>query len=93
MSKFKPIKFSASVGVFGFIVVLIVGFAIFDEGLALQFAPPELRVVGGCFRDCIDGTQTGFGGQDPVPEDIPIDIVITDDDGKDLDYEYIGQHF
>ena len=26
-------------------------------------APPELRQVGGCFRNCIDDTQTGFSGQ------------------------------
>ena len=26
-------------------------------------APAELRQVGGCFRNCIDDTQTGFSGQ------------------------------
>ena len=77
--KFKPRIFGITVLVISVAVVGILGISTFDEGLALQIAPPELRVVGGCFRDCLDPEQTGFGGQDPVVDNGGT-IILTDPD-------------
>ena len=77
--KFQPRVFGVTVIVISISVLTILSLSTPDEGLALQIAPPELRVVGGCFRDCIDPTQTGFGGQDAVVDNGGT-IILTDPD-------------
>ena len=78
--KFQPTVFGVTVIVISISVLTILALSTPDEGLALQFPPPELRVVGGCFRDCLDPEQTGFGGQDPVVDDGATIILTNPDD-------------
>ena len=50
MGKFKPRIFGATVIVISISVLTILGLSTFDQGLALEFLPPQLRIVGECFR-------------------------------------------
>lgn len=64
MGQFKPVKFGITIIAITLVLGFIVGSGITDKALGLVIPPPELRIVGGCFRDCIDPEQTGFGTLD-----------------------------
>ncbi len=60
MGKFKPVKFGITILVISLAILIGLSIQTLDLGVALQIPAPELRVVGGCFRDCLDPEQTGF---------------------------------
>ncbi len=64
MGKFKPAKFGITILIISIVTVAILSQLTFDEGVGIIIPAPELRVVGGCFRDCLDPDQTGFGTLD-----------------------------
>jgi len=64
MGRFKPVKFAITIIGITLVLAFIVGTGITDKALGLVIPPPELRVVGGCFRDCLDPDQTGFSTLD-----------------------------
>lgn len=94
MGKFKPATFGLTVIIISVVSLGILASGVVDEALGLEIPPPELRVVGGCFRDCIDPTQAGFGTLDcPVgtepqegvcvaqTQDVDAMLIITNPDG------------
>jgi len=64
MGRFKPIKLGFTIFGISIITLVILFQLTSDEGLGIEIPAPELRVVGGCFRDCLDPEQTGFGTLD-----------------------------
>jgi len=64
MGRFKPVKFGVTILIISIVTVAILSQLTLDEGLGVIIPAPELRVVGGCLRDCLDPEQTGFGTLD-----------------------------
>jgi len=58
---FKPTRLAFTIFGISIIIVVILLQLTSDSGLGAIIQAPELRVVGGCFRDCLDTEQTGFG--------------------------------
>ena len=86
MGKFRPTKLAFTIFGISIITVVILLQLTSDVGVALEIASPELRVVGGCFRNCLDPDQTGFGtvnGEVIIPEDTT--GTVTNPDGSTME--------
>jgi len=54
MGKFKPLKFGLTVVIVAGTIIGILAIADTDDAIGLNFTPPELRIVGECFKSCVE---------------------------------------
>ena len=82
--RFQPTVFGLTVIIVAGSIFGILALATTDGSIALEIPPPELRFIAGCFRDCLDPTQTGFGTLDCPDGFITKDGVCIEDTGATI---------